>query len=193
MNILIKFKQKENVDTSMSIDEIMNHCEQYRKQLISYCSRYFDCEYEYAKDCVQDAYVALFENLNKGIQINDYKAWLYSVVLNYKNKVIKDKIKRNEYEFVDNVEKEMIIENAAVSNPDYLELITTDEMIEKVALRIISQLNEDEKKLYISYYWKHKKLKDIAVEMNVSYGTMRKRHEKLKKKLNKKIEEFNDF
>lgn len=43
------------------------------------------------------------------------------------------------------------------------------------------------KKNYILYYLKHKKLKDIAIELNVKYDTIRKRHEKLKKKLNSKI------
>ena len=71
--------------------------------------------------------------------------------------------------------------------------MTTDKMIEEQALHIISQLNPDEKELYILYYWKHKKLKDIAIELNVKYDTIRKRHEELKKKLNKKIKEFEDF
>ena len=43
----------------------MNFYEQYRKPLILYCSQYFDCEHEIAEDCVQDAYVALLENLKK--------------------------------------------------------------------------------------------------------------------------------
>lgn len=52
-NILIKFKRKK------SIDEIMEDCEQYRKDLIRYCYQFFEYEYEYAEDCVQEAYVAL--------------------------------------------------------------------------------------------------------------------------------------
>ena len=71
--------------------------------------------------------------------------------------------------------------------------MTTDKMIEEQALHIISQLNPDEKELYILYYLKHKKLKDIAIELNVKYDTIRKRHEKLKKKLNSKIKNVNNF
>ena len=47
--------------------------------------------------------------------------------------------------------------------------------------------------LYILYYWKHKKLKDIAIELNVTHATIRKRHEKLKKKLNFKIKNFENL
>jgi len=54
-------------------------------------------------------------------------------------------------------------------------------MVEERALHIISQLNKQEKELYISYYWKYKKLKDIAIDLNVTHDTIRKRHEELKK------------
>lgn len=184
----INFKTK-NSDSSMSVEEIMNDCEQYRNQLIRFCSQYFSYEYEYAEDCVQDAYVALLENLNNGIEIKNYKSWLYTVVLNYKNKTIRDKINRNEFNFAENEYKDKVIENSVSYNPDYINLMTTDKMIEEQALRIISHLSPEEKELYISYYWKHQKLKDIAADLNVTYDTMRKRHEKLKKKINAKIKE----
>lgn len=186
-NILIKFKRKK------SIDEIMEDCEQYRKDLIRYCYQFFEYEYEYAEDCVQEAYVALLESLNSGVEIKNYKSWLYAVVLNYKNKAIKDKIKRNELDFTYNEEKDEVLENSKAYNPDYIDQMTTDKMIEEQALHIISQLNPDEKELYILYYLKHKKLKDIAIELNVKYDTIRKRHEKLKKKLNSKIKNVNNF
>ena len=190
-NILIKFKPKNS--NEKSIDKIMEDCEQYRKDLIRYCHQFFEYEYEYAEDCVQEAYVALLESLNNGIEIKNYKSWLYAVVLNYKNKVIKDKIKRNESDFTYNEEKDVVIENSKAYNPDYIDQMTTDKMIEEQALHIISQLNPDEKKLYILYYWKHKKLKDLAIELNVKYDTIRKRHEKLKKKLNSKIKNFENL
>ncbi len=191
---MIKLKQKsKNSDALMSVEETMKYCEQYREQLIQYCSQYFDCEYEYAEDCVQDAYVALLENLNNGTEIKNYKSWLYAVVLNYKNKVIKDKIKRNEFDFADIEDKDKVIENSISYNPDYIDKLTTDKMIEEQALHILSQLNPDERILYISYYWKHKKLKDIAVELNITHAAVRKRHEKLKKKLTKEIKNFENF
>lgn len=142
-NILIKFKRKK------SIDEIMEDCEQYRKDLIRYCYQFFEYEYEYAEDCVQEAYVALLESLNSGVEIKNYKSWLYAVVLNYKNKAIKDKIKRNELDFTYNEEKDEVLENSKAYNPDYIDQMTTDKMIEEQALHIISQLNPDEKELYI--------------------------------------------
>ena len=191
---MINFKpSSEMKDAKEFIDEIMNFCEQYRKSLLQYCYQYFDGEYEYAQDCVQNAYVALFESLKNGVEIKNYKSWLYAVVLNYKNKALKDKIRRNEFDFADNEEKEKAIENSKSYYPDYIDQMTTDKMIEEQALHIISQLSPDEKQLYILYYWKHMKLKDIAVNMNVTYDTIRKRNEKLKRKLKKKIKNFQEL
>ena len=186
-------EQKNNALTQENIDAIMADCEQYRKQLIKYCLQYFECEYEYAEDCVQDAFVALYENLKKGIEIHNYKSWLYSVTLNYKNKVIKDKINRNEYEFTDNEEKDTTINNAISYNPDYVDSMVSDETIEERAIHIISKLKPDEQKLFKLYYWEHKKLKEIAELLGITYDTVRKRHEKLKKKIIKMIKEYEDY
>lgn len=183
-------EQNNNAITQENIDIIMTDCEQYRKQLISYCLRYFECEYEYAEDCVQEAFVALYENLKKGTEIHNYKSWLYAVTLNYKNKAIKDKINRNEYEFAYNEEKDSTINDAISYNPDYLDSMVSDETIEERAIRIISKLNPEEKSLYKLYYWEHKKLKDIAKILEINYSTLRKRHEKLKKKIKKMIKEY---
>lgn len=190
---MLASEQKTSEFIQKKTDIVMADCEQYRNQLVKYCLEYFECEYEYAEDCVQDAFVALYENLKKGVVIHNHKAWLYAVTLNYKNKSIKDKIKRNEYEFTDSEEKEAVINSAISYNPDYLDTTVSDEAIEERALHIISRLNHDEKKLYKLYYWEHKKLKEIAEILGVSYDTVRKRHEKLKKKLTKMIKEYKDY
>jgi RNA polymerase sigma factor (sigma-70 family) len=193
VTILLTHKEKDkNSKDSAAIEEIMKDCEQYMQNLIQYCLQFFGCEYEYAEDCVQDAYVALFETLSKGVDIKNYKAWLYTVTLNYKNKTVKKIIKQNEATFSTNEEKDYVMENSSIytSNPE--EETITDESIERAALQIISSLNSEEKELYIMYYLKRKKLKEIAAQLNLPYPTVRKRHEKLKKKIKEKIRNF-DF
>lgn len=189
----IKFSNTTQVNSSKSIEDIFIECEQYRSQLIQYCSQYFDCEYEYAKDCVQEAYVALFENLNKGIEIHNYKAWLYKVVLNYKNKVIKDKIKHNEYDFIDNEDKDETLNSTFIYETDYIENMVTNIEIEQRAVMIIASLNEDEKTLYYEYYCKNENLSKIAEILGVSTTAIKKRHERLKKKLNYAIKDFEKY
>lgn len=183
-------KQSGNISKIDNIDDVLEFCEQYRSQLIQYCLQYFDCEYEYAEDCVQNGYITLVENLNKGMKINNYKAWLYTVVLNYKNKAIKERKKRNEYYFISNEEKEFVLNTTLIYEPDYVEDIVTDKMIAERALQIISSLKPDEQKLYFEYYVEEKKLKEIAYDLGVSPPTLRKRHIALKKKILKKIKEY---
>lgn len=188
---MIKFKPKsKSKDTLISIDEIMKECEQYRKDLIRYCSQFFEYEYEYAEDCVQEAYIALYENLSKGIEISNYKSWLYKVVLNYKNKSLKDKIKRNELKFLDNEEKDHVINNTLSYEPDFIENMITDETIEERMLIILSALNKDEQYLYFAHYHDKKNLKIIAQDMGISHTAARQRHVELRKKIKKMIKDY---
>lgn len=190
---MIKFKFKsKSTDTRNFIDEIMKECEQYRKDLIRYCSQYFEYEYEYAEDCVQEAYLALYENLYKGIEISNYKSWLIKVVLNHKNKVIKDKIKRNEKDFNDSEEKDNAINSALVYEPDYVEQMILDETIEERMMIILSKLNKDEQYLYFSHYRDKKNLKVISEEMGISHAAARQRHVEVKKKIIEFIKEYEE-
>lgn len=168
----------------------MDECEKYRKNLIQYCFQFFECEYEYAEDCVQEAYTALYENLCKGIKITNCKAWLYKVVLNQKNKAIKEKTNRNELDFDDSEEKDKIIENSLTYNPDYTDEIISDEVIEQQMLIIISKLSKDEQHLYFAHYHDKKDLKIIAQEMGITHAAARQRHVQLKKKIIGYVKEF---
>ncbi len=181
MTILLN-KLKSVIPDKRKIDKIINDCE--------ICLQYFEFEYEVAEDCVQEAYVALYESLCNGIEISNYKSWLYKVVLNYKNKTISDKIKRYEQDFKDSEEKENTINNSLVYEPDYVEQIVTDETIEKRMLIILSALNKNERYLYIAHYHKHKNFKEIAEEMGISHTAARQRHVELKRKIIDMIKEY---
>ena len=176
--------------TQQEIDDIINECEQYRETLIKYCSSYFDYEYGYAEDCVQNAYVALLENLKKGKEIRNYYAWLYKVTMNYKNHALKEIITRRENEFQEDEEKGITIDRLYSKEIDYIDNMVTDEDINQIALTILSSLNKYERELYISHYIKKKKFKDIAKEMNHSYTAIRQRHYTMKNKIAKKIKNF---
>lgn len=128
-----------------------------------------------------------------GVKISNHKAWLYKVTLNCGKKSVKEKIRRNKYDFEDNEKKEYVLENILQYNPDYIENMVTDKEIEKQAVKIISSLSNEEQILYIEYYCKHRKIKDIAQTTNVSSQTLKKRHQRLKKKINKQIKKFEKF
>ena len=173
-----------------NINKIMEDCEIYREKLIKHCQLHFQLGYEDACDCVQDTYVALYENLLKGIKISNYRAWLYQVTMNYNNKIIRDKLKRNEYDFLNNEDKDKAIENNLYYNPDYVDNMVTDETIEKRAVKIVSSLNKDEQNLYIAHYWKQQSFVEISKSLGLDSSTVGKRHAKLKKKILKMIKDY---
>lgn len=189
-NLNPKYKLISNNTDNKDIDRIMKECESYRKDLIRYFYRYFEFEPEDAEDCVQEAYLALYDNLLRGVEIKNYKAWLYKVVLNFKNKVIKDKILRNECNFSDYEEKDQVLNNTLSYEPDYVENLITDETIEERMIKILSQLNKKEQYLYSAHYHDKKSLKVIAQEMGISHTAARQRHFELKKKIIKMIKEY---
>lgn len=185
----------ESTDCSVTInknyiDEIMEKCEVYRKKLIQHCQLHFKLSYDDACDCVQDTYIALYESLLRGIEISNYRAWLYQVTMNYNNKMIRDKLKRNEYDFLSNEDKDSAIENHFCYNPDYVDNMITEETIEKRAIKILSSLNEEEQNLYIAHYWKQQSFVEISKTLGLDSSTVRKRHTKLKKKILKMIKDY---
>lgn len=191
-SVLSKTELKDNlvsVDKN-NINKIMEDCEIYREKLIQHCQLHFQLGYEDACDCVQDTYVALYENLLKGIKISNYRAWLYQVTMNYNNKIIRDKLKRNEYDFLNNEDKDKAIENNLYYNPDYVDNMVTDETIEKRAVKIVSSLNKDEQNLYIAHYWKQQSFVEISKSLGLDSSTVGKRHAKLKKKILKMIKDY---
>ena len=178
---------------SANADEIIEFCESYRTKLINHCLMYFECEYVDAEDIVQEAYLALYNSLKAGAEIKNYQSWLYTVVLNYGRKEIKKSQKRNEYDFADNEEKDAVLGNTLSYEPDYIDDMITDEMIEECAAKIIASLNSDERLLYALYYCKNKKLKEIADELGISTAAVKKRHSRLRKNLERKIKKYEDF
>lgn len=182
-----ELKKHIHLSNREEIDSIIKDCETYRKKLIEHCQLHFDYDYDSACDCVQNAYLALYENLLNGIEIKNYRAWLYKVTMNYRNKAIREKIKHNEYAFISNEEKDLALENSFVYNPDYVENIVSDLEIEKRYIKIISSLSEDEKNLYIEHYLQKKTFAEIGSALGIKAGTIERRHAKLKKKILKMI------
>ena len=185
-----ELKDYSNLIDKDNISKIIEDCEIYRKKLIQHCQLHFKLSYEDACDCVQNTYVALYENLLRGIEIRNYRAWLYQVTMNYNNKIIRDKLKRNEYDFLNNEDKDFAIENSLFCNPDYADNMITEETIKERAVKIISSLNKDERGLYIAHYWKGQSFAEIGESLGLDSSTVRKRHAKLKKKILKMIQEY---
>ena len=77
----------------------------------------------------------LIDNINIALNVRDIVMSIEPQTEDINSKIydlIKDKIKRNEFIFTDNEEKDVVIENSKPYNPDYIDQMTTDKMIEEV-------------------------------------------------------------
>lgn len=189
MELLDTSEKKPESDDS-EINEVVNRCEEYRGRLVNYCLRTFSFDYATAQDIVQNAYVALYENLLKGVEIENYRAWMYRVTFYFANKVAKDVKRRNECELTDDIEIGDDTSSLSLEDKINYKEKTSDINTKEAAVRIISSLKKDERELYIMYYCENKKLKDIAEQLNVSDVTVRKRNSRLKHKLKDMIKDF---
>lgn len=179
--------------TDARVNEIMEDSAVYRERLIKHCLLHFDYDRDLAEDCVQEAYLALYDSLTRGVEIGNIRAWLYKVAINYGKKAIKDRLRRNEYDFADNEEKDSIMENVLTYEPDYIDNMISDETVEEIALKIIASLDENDKALFVSRYRDKKTFVEIASELDISSDLARKRHEKLKKKILQKIKDYENL
>lgn len=179
--------------TDAYVDQIMEDSAFYRERLIKHCLLHFDYDRDMAEDCVQEAYLALYDSLARGVEIENIRAWLYKVAINYGKKAIKEKLRRNEYDFADNEEKDSVMENTLTYEPDYIDNMISDETVEERALKIIASLDESDKALFISHYRDKKTFVEIASELDISSELARKRNERLKKKILQKIKDYENL
>ena len=187
---IVRLREKPVTVYEQSVDQIMEDNAIYRERLIKHCLLHFDYDRDTAEDCVQEAYLVLYDSLARGVEISNIRAWLYQVTINYGKKAIRDKLKRNEYDFADNEEKDSIMENALSYEPDFVDNMISDETIEERALKIIASLDDSDKALFISRYRDKKSFVEIASNQDISPELARKRHELLRKNILKKIKDY---
>lgn len=168
------------------IYNIIRQCNMHRQKVLGVCIRYFGFSIDDAEDCVQEAYFALYNDLLQGKKIQNPTAWLYKVAINQGKKLVCAQQQKREYTFTSTEEMERVIGNIPC-NPDLLDLMVTDDEIEQNAVAILSALTDKERTLYILHYKRHIKLKDIAKRQKLPEATVRKQHQRLKKKLLKMI------
>lgn len=137
-------------------------------------------------DCIQDISLALYDQIRSGEQISNWKAWLLITARNTINNCYYESKKRERYVSADPVQpvnqnSETILQLSYCQ--DFLDLMITEEDVELAKKEILHTLTETEYELYIEYYLKNQKLKDIAAKHHVSENAMQQRHFRLKHKL----------
>ena len=120
---------------------------------------------EQARDTVQDAFIRLLREFEKGIVVKNEKAWLYRVCHNRALDHIR-KFKRRS----DNLEDMLpAVEDSSVRSPDdELELKEQKEMV----LESLKELNEREQKIIEMKVRENKSYKDIADSLDITVSNV---------------------
>lgn len=141
-------------------------------------------------DCIQDISLALYNQILSDEHIINWKAWLLITTRNTINNCYSESRKNDHCMSVDiiqsaNYDHEKTLQLSYCQ--DFLDLMITEEDVELAKKEILHTLNKNEYELYMDYYLRDQKLKDIAFKYQVSESVMQQRHFRLKHKLLKLI------
>lgn len=129
-------------------------------------------------EIVSETYLALCEAVNKGKTFVNPYAWLYSTANNLiKQKFIKLKIYRTKHQSISNTEIELKY------NIDFLDLMISDDDIERMKDEIEKQLTESEKLLLQFVYVDKLKTKEIAKILNSTEAAVKQKRYRLVNKI----------
>ena len=144
---------------------------------------------EDAEDLVQDVYLMALVNINNGIVIDNLKSYLMQVMVNLIGKSI-GKIKNLEKTYADyQVEQE--IEFQIQQNLEIDSLIKSCN--ESVVKKIVNNLPDKYREVIDKFYYKQKKVKKIAEELEIGESNVKKRLMLSRELIKEGVRKFDDL
>ena len=133
-----------------------------------------------AKDLLQDTILKTLENHEKFIENTNFKSWAFTIMKNlFINKYRKESVHNNTF-----IDLDEIADN--IMGPD-----RTDQLYDyKFINKVISSINNDKQKVIFGLYMSKYKYEEIAQEMNLPLGTIKRELHTIKLDLQKKLIEF---
>jgi len=141
----------------------------FQKQIYLYCY-YLLGSREEAEDASQDVFIKGLENIRQFSYTVSFSAWLYKIAHHHCIDLLKKKNKG--FQFWTGFKKEQMVEHA---NKAYCYEDTIHQLLEK--------LNADEKRILLLRSIEEYSFDEIASIMDVKAATVRKKYERLRKKL----------
>lgn len=159
----------------------------YYDELYRVCLARVNFNEEAAESCVQDTYLAFEEALKNGSsEIIKCRNWLFAVLYTHIKKYYKEKNEDSLYKMnLDNLYQAE--ENGIQFVDKSIDIAWEIEQKERNKSILIKakQLKERDRKLLINVYFEGRKLTEIAKDTGESISSIKKQHERLKKKLSK--------
>ncbi len=147
-----------------NVDKVFFYC-------VKRCNNRMDAE-----DLSQTILLEVMNNINKGIQINNFNYYLWTVCKNQYNRYLKNIIKdRETFNLVEDIDE-------PADNISVLDEMIYDENIIRMNAAI-KLLSLDYSKILYAYYVEDKKLSYIAEELGLPLGTVGRKLSEIRKKL----------
>lgn len=159
---------------------IFEQCyKEYYQSLINFAHARLRESSDFCEDCVQEAFLVLYNCLQAGEEFEYPRAFLYKTLDNIIKKQ-KTKIMTDEMNTVSLDDPKNSMEIAVHDAIDY----------EKYIKILEDSLDEDEKFIYTEKYVNEKKIEQIAIENNLSVGAVTMRLSRLRKKLKSLLDDL---
>jgi len=146
--------------------------EQFQQQLFRYCYRMLGNMHE-AEDAVQESFLKAYEKIESYNTSISFSAWLYKITYNHCINIIRRKKLMKFVPFLD--------DNGFTGKgmEDKLE----ENELNKILNNALNKIPPKDRCIIISKNIEEKSFEEIGVIMNLKPATVRKRYERLKKKL----------
>ncbi|MBP9987967.1 MAG: sigma-70 family RNA polymerase sigma factor [Ruminococcus sp.] len=166
------------------VKNIVNDCyDEYYTSIFRYCFARLGSLNEHSSDCVQDTFLVLYDKLLEGVEVKNYRAFLYRTADIFVMRTI-DRYQKQQRRTVplEDVDEQ----STAFTVPD-------DFDYDKCADILISMLNSDEQELYKMKYSEQKSLTEISEILNIKPSAVAKRTSRLRQKIKSLIIQNNLF
>ncbi len=152
--------------------------EQFQNQLFRYCYRMLGSTQE-AEDVVQEALLKAFYKIGSYNESISFSAWLYKITHNHCINIIR---RRKLLQFVSFIDATIPSIEDVGKNLEEIE-------INKELNKVLQKLSTDDRCLLILKNIEEKSFEEIALILSIKPATIRKRYERLRKKLRVSLSE----
>lgn len=175
---IIDFEKDNKMDIEKVIEKYNNYIYTILKQSIS--------KEEDIEELLSDVFTIFWRNYDKLDKNINVKAYLIGITRN----LIKKKYREN-YNIKLDIKNIDDYENSISSYINIEDIIETREK-SKIISREIDNMKEEEKQIFIMFYYKEYKIKEISEMLNISITKVKVNLHRLRKSVKKKIKEKGD-
>lgn len=163
-------------------DKILSKCyDDCYRSLLKYCRVRLGKFDSHAHDCVQEAFIILYNKLKSDEAVENPRAFLYRTADNFIRRTVRECSKQQS--------RNIPLEDVSAVTVSSVPIISDEFDYDKYAEILIEKLNEDEKQIYLMKYSDKMSIGEIAAFLNISPAAAAKRLQRMRDKIKQLISE----